>query len=187
MGRSWASANCLISSGSEVRMAPPPKLTETATTMASMVEATPLIPLRRLRRAATRATSSSTEKIASFLRTWFTGASRWSPKRVSARTIDGTTTRTPAFQEAWTAAWAFDSLLDTDHSPSLSRTNEGHGAGGPLATPPRTTEKTRARKLPPSPVLLSLPSRQRVRRDDARSEEHTSELQSRQYLVCRLL
>src|SRR5258707_3160485 len=27
----------------------------------------------------------------------------------------------------------------------------------------------------------------RDRRDDARSEEHTSELQSRQYLVCRLL
>src|SRR3712207_7114619 len=26
-----------------------------------------------------------------------------------------------------------------------------------------------------------------VRRDDERSEEHTSELQSRQYLVCRLL
>src|SRR3712207_8297951 len=29
--------------------------------------------------------------------------------------------------------------------------------------------------------------RQRLRIDDARSEEHTSELQSRQYLVCRLL
>src|SRR3712207_7645547 len=28
---------------------------------------------------------------------------------------------------------------------------------------------------------------QRAPRDDARSEEHTSELQSRQYLVCRLL
>src|SRR3712207_8036955 len=27
----------------------------------------------------------------------------------------------------------------------------------------------------------------RLARDDARSEEHTSELQSRQYLVCRLL
>src|SRR3712207_8966039 len=28
---------------------------------------------------------------------------------------------------------------------------------------------------------------ERARRDDSRSEEHTSELQSRQYLVCRLL
>src|SRR3712207_8194372 len=29
--------------------------------------------------------------------------------------------------------------------------------------------------------------RRRLTEDDARSEEHTSELQSRQYLVCRLL
>src|SRR3712207_8249739 len=31
------------------------------------------------------------------------------------------------------------------------------------------------------------PSSGRIRRDARRSEEHTSELQSRQYLVCRLL
>src|SRR3712207_6959789 len=31
------------------------------------------------------------------------------------------------------------------------------------------------------------PQRHRRREDDRRSEEHTSELQSRQYLVCRLL
>src|SRR5947209_9200085 len=35
---------------------------------------------------------------------------------------------------------------------------------------------------------LQSPSRRRpARRSDSRSEEHTSELQSRQYLVCRLL
>src|SRR3712207_7789802 len=33
----------------------------------------------------------------------------------------------------------------------------------------------------------SVPPAERQRRDTARSEEHTSELQSRQYLVCRLL
>src|SRR3712207_8018281 len=42
----------------------------------------------------------------------------------------------------------------------------------------------RAERVPaedhPAPALLR-------REDDARSEEHTSELQSRQYLVCRLL
>src|SRR3712207_9431077 len=35
--------------------------------------------------------------------------------------------------------------------------------------------------------LSSTPVRQRRRRTFPRSEEHTSELQSRQYLVCRLL
>src|SRR5258707_2354131 len=47
--------------------------------------------------------------------------------------------------------------------------------------------------LPISPSTASRPSRRSARRFrgcreiDARSEEHTSELQSRQYLVCRLL
>src|SRR3712207_7113883 len=34
---------------------------------------------------------------------------------------------------------------------------------------------------------LVVPGEQQVQREDHRSEEHTSELQSRQYLVCRLL
>src|SRR3712207_7157970 len=42
-----------------------------------------------------------------------------------------------------------------------------------------------------APALLGLPDTDRslppVRRRAGRSEEHTSELQSRQYLVCRLL
>src|SRR3712207_6935646 len=37
----------------------------------------------------------------------------------------------------------------------------------------------------PNPTLLEVASK--ARRLKARSEEHTSELQSRQYLVCRLL
>src|SRR5258707_10065032 len=41
-----------------------------------------------------------------------------------------------------------------------------------------TRPKRRAAADPPPPLL---------RRRDVRSEEHTSELQSRQYLVCRLL
>src|SRR3712207_7804590 len=36
-------------------------------------------------------------------------------------------------------------------------------------------------------LLLVHVGRERARRLDERSEEHTSELQSRQYLVCRLL
>src|SRR3712207_8455825 len=49
-------------------------------------------------------------------------------------------------------------------------------------------EKTAIRLHPPAPVLM-LRIRDPVRStpDIPRSEEHTSELQSRQYLVCRLL
>src|SRR3712207_7263835 len=49
-------------------------------------------------------------------------------------------------------------------------------------------------RLPPQPVagvgdvvLRGLPLPGRRAADEGRSEEHTSELQSRQYLVCRLL
>src|SRR3712207_7072548 len=38
-----------------------------------------------------------------------------------------------------------------------------------------------------SASILRLMAQPTTRRDQARSEEHTSELQSRQYLVCRLL
>src|SRR3712207_7515227 len=46
----------------------------------------------------------------------------------------------------------------------------------PPRPPPRRTARPTARPSPPPP-----------RRRPGRSEEHTSELQSRQYLVCRLL
>src|SRR5215217_8742620 len=42
------------------------------------------------------------------------------------------------------------------------------------------------RRLPPGPSTCARPG-SRVRDRRRRSEEHTSELQSRQYLVCRLL
>src|SRR3712207_8010016 len=39
----------------------------------------------------------------------------------------------------------------------------------------------------PRPAARDASARPALRRSDGRSEEHTSELQSRQYLVCRLL
>src|SRR3712207_7437585 len=54
---------------------------------------------------------------------------------------------------------------------------QGDSAGRHLARPPvRAGDAARVRRSP-VPVLPRVP----------RSEEHTSELQSRQYLVCRLL
>src|SRR3712207_7721554 len=51
------------------------------------------------------------------------------------------------------------------------RSSGGSGGGGPRRGP-RVLDRVAAAQLAPGPV---------------RSEEHTSELQSRQYLVCRLL
>src|SRR3712207_7587644 len=48
-------------------------------------------------------------------------------------------------------------------------------------------EDRRGRRRDPRPLLRCSPDRRRRRPDRVRSEEHTSELQSRQYLVCRLL
>src|SRR3712207_7358250 len=53
-------------------------------------------------------------------------------------------------------------------------------------------EKTSARGRPAAsaaaqPVVASAPAFRKLMRPRSRSEEHTSELQSRQYLVCRLL
>src|SRR5436853_4837620 len=44
-----------------------------------------------------------------------------------------------------------------------------------------------ARPLPSGPVVVSTPEVQRYSGCPARSEEHTSELQSLRHLVCRLL
>src|SRR3712207_8464592 len=54
-------------------------------------------------------------------------------------------------------------------------------AAGQQLLPPRRVD-VRAREQE-----LAHDAGDRQRRDDPRSEEHTSELQSRQYLVCRLL
>src|SRR3712207_7343102 len=42
-------------------------------------------------------------------------------------------------------------------------------------------------RVRPAPAPIGAASDERILRDKRRSEEHTSELQSRQYLVCRLL
>src|SRR5947209_12683619 len=44
-----------------------------------------------------------------------------------------------------------------------------------------------AEKLPPAPVRIATDRLSSASKRRKRSEEHTSELQSRQYLVCRLL
>src|SRR3712207_7024101 len=56
----------------------------------------------------------------------------------------------------------------------------GHSPATPLSI--STAPSTRSRSAPASWRCAALTSRA-----SARSEEHTSELQSRQYLVCRLL
>src|SRR5215203_1243746 len=59
-----------------------------------------------------------------------------------------------------------------------------------IRRPPRSTlfpYTTLFRSLPPSRRRSSPPARPRSSARSKRSEEHTSELQSRQYLVCRLL
>src|SRR3712207_8507164 len=65
------------------------------------------------------------------------------------------------------------------------------GQGGPLLPRLHLRGVRRPAHPPPAGELLGerephRPAR-RLRRSQARSEEHTSELQSRQYLVCRLL
>src|SRR3712207_8304971 len=61
--------------------------------------------------------------------------------------------------------------------PKKTRPGRARALPGPLQ-PPRPKIEAEARKSAPSPLGGLL---------DRRSEEHTSELQSRQYLVCRLL
>src|SRR3712207_8528775 len=65
--------------------------------------------------------------------------------------------------------------------PTLFRSNRDLRRSPPRR---RTRRHDVAALRPVQPVLLRV---QRHLRGAARSEEHTSELQSRQYLVCRLL
>src|SRR3712207_8486078 len=63
------------------------------------------------------------------------------------------------------------------------------GSGG-TGEPPRRRDRQRAGDRPPLaglPVYSPRTPAGRRRLAERRSEEHTSELQSRQYLVCRLL
>src|SRR5215217_3587128 len=78
-----------------------------------------------------------------------------------------------------TTAWSRPSA-DDQQVPT------GRFAGRPRAGRPGTARPARracARRSAPGPR----PGRTAARRTGRRSEEHTSELQSRQYLVCRLL
>src|SRR3712207_8874345 len=68
--------------------------------------------------------------------------------------------------------------------------------GGPLREPQaiRADSSVRGRRLTgrhanphPASIFLSARGSTTLERQSRRSEEHTSELQSRQYLVCRLL
>src|SRR3712207_8323937 len=61
-------------------------------------------------------------------------------------------------------------------------------AGAPAPRPVRAASAGRVPRRPPCPDPATPPSgRGAAPAASARSEEHTSELQSRQYLVCRLL
>src|SRR3712207_8095029 len=59
--------------------------------------------------------------------------------------------------------------------------------GGRAPRPGRQRPGRHRRRRPARPRVLTDAAAERRRRDPPRSEEHTSELQSRQYLVCRLL
>src|SRR3712207_7258552 len=70
---------------------------------------------------------------------------------------------------------------------TLFRSSPGSIGGPPYSRPPRvSSRRERARPQPTAryPCVLWRRARSRTAH---RSEEHTSELQSRQYLVCRLL
>src|SRR3712207_8999960 len=72
-------------------------------------------------------------------------------------------------------------------SPFVPDEREAHQAKGVV----RLSQQSSHRPTPQYPVrregLSSGTDRLRAPNSEARSEEHTSELQSRQYLVCRLL
>src|SRR3712207_8482213 len=70
----------------------------------------------------------------------------------------------------------YTTLFRSPPSPAASRRSSAGRAGPP---PAPSARRWRAAWRPPGP--------HRARPAPARSEEHTSELQSRQYLVCRLL
>src|SRR3712207_8660190 len=59
----------------------------------------------------------------------------------------------------------------------------GHGAAGGIGNAAPAAPRRTARKRWPTVIALPASRIQSI----TRSEEHTSELQSRQYLVCRLL
>src|SRR3712207_6917047 len=77
----------------------------------------------------------------------------------------------------------YTTLFRSENYPDIgfSRADEVTTAALPQCRGPATLAQLRAGPPRPSPRAHQAASR------PARSEEHTSELQSRQYLVCRLL
>src|SRR3712207_7326530 len=69
--------------------------------------------------------------------------------------------------------------IDRPESLTSIRIGDGISSGGPNAPPVRFAGFQYARNFGVRPGYVTMPLQ--------RSEEHTSELQSRQYLVCRLL
>src|SRR3712207_7592157 len=78
------------------------------------------------------------------------------------------------------AAWA-----DALRWPGGRGAGLGGGPGG--GTPPDCRRVRPGRAAGPGAGLPARPARSAGAQERLRSEEHTSELQSRQYLVCRLL
>src|SRR3712207_8100062 len=68
---------------------------------------------------------------------------------------------------------------------------DAHGGGGlgrrHRHQPPQRLPRLPCRAAPDAPPAVGADREHHLRRRPDRSEEHTSELQSRQYLVCRLL
>src|SRR3712207_6907330 len=78
---------------------------------------------------------------------------------------------TTLFRSVWTSL------------PSRVRARTAASRSATSTRPPRRGQPTGSRRQPE----VSLKRAARLRQKKYRSEEHTSELQSRQYLVCRLL
>src|SRR3712207_7222711 len=77
----------------------------------------------------------------------------------------------------------YTTLFRSDSPPPASWPSSAHFTDG--QTSPTTTHRRSAARVRAREATLSASSVNR--RSASRSEEHTSELQSRQYLVCRLL
>src|SRR3712207_7589691 len=69
--------------------------------------------------------------------------------------------------------------------PGVAAAGVGRGAGVGVAVDPQLRVVAPVRPAAPGVGVAEEPDPRHLQR--ARSEEHTSELQSRQYLVCRLL
>src|SRR5690349_22692964 len=89
--------------------------------------------------------------------------------------------------DLYTYTTLFRSLSGTDLDIAVSTEISADVETAGAITIPAKKLSEIARELPPAPVKVATSGEQRVTIDCGRSEEHTSELQSRRDLVCRLL